>query len=572
MSPVSNRSGVLQSRKVRQAIVLWAAPLLFIGWFFYQPLLAIFRLVLQTTLADGFTANLALRVGRPLLFTFGQAGLSTLLTFVVGVPAAYVFARFDFRGKRVLRVLTTLPFILPTVVAAAGFNALLGPRGWLNLGLMSLFNLVDPPVQILNSLGAILIAHVFYNTSVYIRVVGSAWAQFDQRMEDAARVLGASPWRALREVTLPLLAPSILAATLLVFLFDFTSFGVVLLLGGPRFSTLEVEIYIQAMNMFNLPLAGLLSAIQMVCTLFLTVVHARLNGRAAQLSPHVRGSDVRKARSLGERILVVAVIITVLVLLVSPLAALGLRSFTRMEAERGERGEVKTGLTLAYYQELFVNRRQSLFYVPPIEAVRNSLIYAAATVVISLTLGFLAAYALRLRLRINRLLDPLLMLPLGASAVTLGLGFILVFNRPPFSAQNFPLLMPIAHSLVALPFVIRTLQPALASIPSSLRSAAAVLGASPLRVWREVDLPIMARAALVGAVFSFTISLGEFGATSFLARPEYPTIPVAVFRFISQPGAMNYGQALAMSTLLLAVCAVSILVMEHVRLPGVDEF
>lgn len=566
------RSEPLVSRKVRQAFVLWAAPLLFIGWFFYQPLLAIFRLVLQTIQSDGFTANLALRVGRPLLFTFWQAGLSTLLTFVVGVPAAYVFARFDFRGKRVLRVLTTLPFILPTVVAAAGFNALLGPRGWLNLGLMYLFNLSEPPVQILNTLGAILIAHVFYNTSVYIRVVGSAWAQFDQRMEDAARVLGASPWRALREVTLPLLAPSILAATLLVFLFDFTSFGVVLLLGGPRFATLEVEIYIQAMNMFNLPLAGLLSAIQMLCTLLLTVAHARLNGRAAQLSPRVRGSDVRKAHSLGERLLVAVVIITLLVLLVSPLAALGLRSFTRMEAERGERGEVKTGLTLAYYRELFVNRRQSLFYVPPIEAVRNSLIYAAATVVISLTLGFLAAYALRLRLRINRLLDPLLMLPLGASAVTLGLGFILVFNRPPFSAQNFPFLMPIAHSLVALPFVIRTLQPALASIPTSLRSAAAVLGASPFRVWREVDMPIMARAALVGAVFSFTISLGEFGATSFLARPEYPTIPVAVFRFISQPGAMNYGQALAMSTLLLAVCAASILVMEQVRLPGVDEF
>jgi len=566
------RSAPLVSRKVRQAFVLWAAPLLFIGWFFYQPLLAIFKLVLQITLADGFTANLALRVGRPLLFTFWQAGLSTLLTFVVGVPAAYVFARFDFRGKRVLRVLTTLPFILPTVVAAAGFNALLGPRGWLNLGLMFLFNLSEPPVQVLNTLGAILIAHVFYNTSVYIRVVGSAWAQFDQRLEDAARVLGASRWRALREVTLPLLAPSILAATLLVFLFDFTSFGVVLLLGGPRFATLEVEIYIQAMNLFNLPLAGLLSAIQMLCTLLLTVAHARLNGGAAQLSPRVRGSDVRKASSLGERVLVVAVIITVLVLLVSPLAALGLRSFTRMEAERGERGEVKTGLTLAYYRELFVNRRQSLFYVPPIEAVRNSLIYAAATVVISLTLGFLAAYALRLRLRINRLLDPLLMLPLGASAVTLGLGFILVFNRPPFSAQNFPLLMPIAHSLVALPFVIRTLQPALASIPTSLRSAAAVLGASPSRVWREVDMPIMARAALVGAVFSFTISLGEFGATSFLARPEYPTIPVAVFRFISQPGAMNYGQALAMSTLLLAVCALSILVMEQVRLPGVDEF
>ncbi len=160
------------------------------------------------------------------------------------------------------------------------------------------------------------------------------------------------------------------------------------------------------------------------------------------------------------------------------------------------------------------------------------------------------------------------MLPLGASAVTLGLGFIVTFNRPPLDVRSFPWLIPIAHSLVALPFVVRTLQPALSSIPVSLRQAASVLGASPFQVWREVDLPIVARAATVSAIFSFTISLGEFGATSFLARPEYPTLPVAIFRFLSQPGALNYGQALAMATLLMLLCALSIFLLEKVRLPG----
>ncbi len=183
-----------------------------------------------------------------------------------------------------------------------------------------------------------------------------------------------------------------------------------------------------------------------------------------------------------------------------------------------------------------------------------------------------AASALSRRSRLNRVLDPLLMLPLGASAVTLGLGFIVTFNRPPLDVRSFPLLIPIAHSLVALPFVVRTLQPALASIPVSLRHAAAVLGASPFRVWWEVDLPIVARAALVSSVFAFTISLGEFGATTFLSRPEYPTLPVAIFRYLSQPGALNYGQALAMATLLMLVCAVSILLLERFRLPGGGDF
>jgi len=209
--------------------------------------------------------------------------------------------------------------------------------------------------------------------------------------------------------------------------------------------------------------------------------------------------------------------------------------------------------------------------VPPIEAARNSLAYAGTTVLFSLTLGFLASSALAKKARVNAVLDPLLMLPLGTSAVTLGLGFIVVFNRPPFDPGSLPLLIPLAHSLVALPFVVRTLLPALRSIPVSLRQAAAVLGASPWRVWWEVDLPIIARAALVSGVFAFTISLGEFGATSFLARPEYPTLPVAIYRFIGQPGALNYGQALAMSTLLMLACGLGILLIERVRLPGMRE-
>jgi thiamine transport system permease protein len=253
--------------------------------------------------------------------------------------------------------------------------------------------------------------------------------------------------------------------------------------------------------------------------------------------------------------------------LVSPLAALAARSVTRLDADRGQTA-VQTGLTLDFYKELFVNRQATLFYVPPIEAVKNSLLYACATVLISVSLGMLAASALVRGSRLNRWLDPLLMLPLGASAVTLGLGFILAFSKSPLNLRASPLLVPLAHSLVAIPFVVRSIQPALGSIPNGLRQAASVLGAAPLRVWREVDLPIVARAVLASAIYAFTISLGEFGATSFLARPDYPTIPIAIYRFLAQPGALNYGQALAMATILMGLCAAGILLIERIRLPG----
>jgi thiamine transport system permease protein len=557
----------------RYALLLWAVPGLFLAIFFFYPLAAIFRLAIETAVQDGLSTAIWSRVWRPLGFTFYQAGLSTLLTLLVGLPASYVLGRFKFPGKEALRVLTTIPFILPTVVVAAGFNALIGPRGVINALLMSWFDLAVPPIQLLNTLAAILLAHVFYNTTVILRVVGGAWSQLDTRLEQAGRVLGASRLRNFWEITLPLLRPSILSAALLVFLFNFTSFGVILLLGGPRFATVEVEIYIQTLQLLNLPLAGLLSAIQLGVTLLMTIVYSRLTGvgKTIALMPRLRGEGMKPPRTWRERLLVVSVVIVLAVLLISPMAAMGIRSVTRLERDRGQRGPVETGLTLDYYRELFVNRRQALFYVPPIDAVRNSLLYASATVVISVTLGFLASYALNIRSRASRVIDPILMLPLGTSAVTLGLGFIIVFSRPPLDVRSFPLLLPIAHSLVALPFVVRTLQPALQSIPHRLREAAAVLGASPWQVWRAVDLPILARAALVSAIFAFTISLGEFGATTFLARPEMPTIPIAIFRFIGQPGSLNYGQALAMSTLLMLVCAFSIVLMEQIRLPGADQ-
>ena len=563
----------MMKRSIWQTLLLWSLPLAFLLVFFYQPLVAIFRLVFSTQFSQGWKLFRWSQITKPLGFTLYQAKLSTILTLILGLPAAYLFARFQFAGRKFLRVLITIPFILPTVVVAAAFNTLLGPRGWLNLGLMSLFNLSSPPINMLNSLSAILLAHVFYNISIVIRMVGSSLSRLNQNLPLVAQNLGASPWRAFKEVTLPLLMPSILSATLMVFLFDFSSFGVVLMLGGPQFSTLEVEIYNQAMNRFNLPVAGLLSIVQLVFTLLVSVLINRSNqpryGKAAMAS---ESSGLRVAKGSWEKAFVIIMVTVLLLLMVTPTVSLVTRSFFTFEAARGERGELNTGFTLRYYRELFENREKSLFYVPPILAIRNSIVYAGITMLLATTLGLISVYAIERLSSLSRFLEPLFMLPLGASAVTLGLGFLIVFGSSVLTQGRFQALIPIAHSLVALPLVIRTLLPALRGIPANLRLAATSMGASPLRVFREVDLPILFRAIVVSLLFAFTISLGEFGASSFLSNTAMPTIPVAIFRYLSQPGALNYGQALAMSSLLMVVCVMGSFVIEQVRLPGEEVF
>ena len=561
ITPLDHEDSEVWSGKILRAFgspwftraLLWFAPIIFLLIFFFLPLSKILTLTFDPST---ITSLNNLRITQHAVgFTFYQAALSTLLTFILGIPSAILFSRFNFRGRSILRALTAVPFMLPTVVVASSFNALFSQNG--------LFSFILHPSPFI----LILSAHVFYNTSIIIRIVGNALSGLDPKLEQAARSLGADTLRVLKNITLPLLRPPLLAAGLLVFMFDFTSFGVILLLGGSNFSTLEVEIYLRALKLPNLPLAATLSVIQLLFTLIFSILYTRtINQVTTQTAP--RFSVAHPAKTIKEKIFVASLGILLSVFFLLPLVSLPIRSLTRLEADRGQRDEVQVGFTTDYYKELFINRRGSLFYVPPIQAAKNSFGYAGLTVFLSLALGYPAAYALAKPTRLEKFLDPLIMLPLGASAVMLGLGFILSFGR----ALGSPWFVPIAHTLIALPFVIRTLQPALASIPERLRQAAAVLGASPFRVWQTVDFPILARATLSAATFAFTVSLGEFGATLLLTRPEYPTIPIAIQRFLSQPGGLNFGQAMAMATLLMVLTTLAILIIEKLRLPDSGEF
>jgi thiamine transport system permease protein len=340
-----------------------------------------------------------------------------------------------------------------------------------------------------------------------------------------------------------------------VFLFSFTSFGVVLILGGPGYTTIEAEIYDQAVRIFDLRAAAVLSLVQLLCVAVTVWVTLRLEGRLAVAGHLASERDtLRRPSSRRERAVVVASLGGLAVFLGLPLAVLVERSLA-----------VGDGHSLEAYRALA--RPTTALLATPWEAVVNSVVYAAVAAAIAVVIGGLAAFAVAAP-RGSRLLDGLLMLPLGASAVMLGFGFVIAFDEPPLDFRASRWIVPVVQALVAIPFVVRIVAPTLRSIDERQREAAALLGASPARVRREIDLPIVGRALAVGAGFAFAISLGEFGATVFLARPESPTLPVAIFRFLGRPGELNAGQAYALAVVLMTVTVVSVYLVERMRSPG----
>ena len=539
---------------ISPGVLAGAIPLIFLSLFYFYPLAGIF---LKSFFSQG---NFSLsgsgqliqskRMAGIVWFTLWQAGVSTLLTLAIALPAAYVMANFSFRGKKLFMALATIPFVLPTIVVAAAFQALAGERGLLgNLG-------AD------QSLAMIFVAHMFYNFSVVLRIITGFWSSIGSQMKEAAAMLGATPVQAFFRVILPLLRPAIFAASFLVFMFCFSSFGVILVLGGPGFSTIEVEIYRQAAHLFNLPVAAMLSLLQIMITFAMMWVYTRLQKRLIQFTPETETQSARRPCRPWEKFMVGGCVGFISCFCLLPMLALVIKSLW-----------YNNGFSLIFYRSLFHNVSGSLFYVSPVRAMGNSLAFALVTLMLALMVGGCAAVVIhRAKGRWGALLDPLFMLPLSTSAVTLGFGMIITLDTPPLNLRTSPVLVPVVHTLVAFPFVVRAVLPALRSIPHALGEAAAMLGASPGRAWVHVELPIMGRALTVGAVFAFTISLGEFGATLFTARPEYATIPVAIYRFLGQPGAVNYGQAMAVSSILMLVTAVGFMVIEKMRPRGHEGF
>lgn len=506
------------------AAALALPPLLFVGWFFLYPLASILW-----EAPAGFAAGVTTGFGSTVWFTVWQAAASTVLTFVAAMPLTWAVSNHRFAGRRLVMALVTVPFVLPTVVVAGAFIAL----------------------DFRDSVWAILTAHVFFNISVFVRTVSTVWSRVDRRLTEAARTLGAGPFRAFRTVMLPILGPSIAAAASIVFLLSFSSFGIVLLLGGLRYRTIEVEIFQRVSSFLDVPGAAALAVVQLVAITGIMLAYSRVQERRSRRLPLIAEERVLRPATGGRLGLVIGAVTLTLAFLGAPLSVLVARSL------RGGWGFLADSGPLA---------------LDPPSAIRNSLVAAVTAAVIALGIGIPSAVAIAgTRAGWGRWFDVVLMLPLGTSAVTIGLGLLVALDSP-IDLRTAPILVPIAHALVAVPFVVRAVLPTIRSIRSVLRDAAAVLGASPRQVWRHVDLPLMARSIGVAGGFAAAVSLGEFGATAFIARPATTTVPTLIYRLLGRPGAVTFSGAMALSVVLMALVALLIMGVDRFRAGELGSF
>ena len=494
-------------RLVSKTKTLVLAPVVFLSVFFVVPVAnALLRFFRFSAFSDALS-NQSLR--GVAWFSLWQAIISTLATLAIGLPATWALSRFTFPGSRLARGILTAPFVLPAVVVAAGVLAITDSRG------------VIP----------ILWAHVVFNVSVVLRIVGPRWSMVNLRLENAAATLGARPSRTFTLVVWPQISDAVISAATLIFIYCFTSFGVIAILGGVSRRTLESEIFTQAVRLGNTTTATALAVLQAMIigvVFFIT----RRSSRPNSTSLHVSAPQALRTKP-SHRTTPLITTAAAIIIVASPLLATIYRSLV-----------VNSQLSLSAWRSIFSGSLPALS-VSPQSVITTSLMFAITAACICVPLALLVVTTSAPR--------ALFSLPLAISAATLGIGLIITFNTSPYAWRSERWFIPVIHAVIALPLVIRALEPAASAIPHSLRNASATLGASPFATWRRVELPLLKPALLRATGLSMAISLGEFGATSFLSRSGSTTLPIAIAQLLGRPGVATQQAGFALAALMVLV-------------------
>ncbi|MCG8472161.1 MAG: iron ABC transporter permease [Desulfobacterales bacterium] len=545
----------------RASQLLWLVPLVPTLLLFYVPLGVIFS---EAFSFKGGASPFLETLFRPttfqvISFTLWQALVSTVVSLVLGLPGAWLLGRASFKGKRVLKALTAVPFVLPSILVVLAFVVFYGNSGVLNRFFMDLFDLRKPLFPILYSFWAIILAHAFYNFPLAARLIGAFWERHNPAPAAAAQTLGAGPVRTFFSVTLPGLFPAIFSAGCIIYLFCFMSFAIVLVLGGgPKYTTLEVEIYRAARIGLNLEVAASLAVVGALLTLLMLGLSIKLQHIATHRGQAVvrrgTGTSLKGAFSLFW----IAYAALVILVVASPLVALVGRSFLERTSRSGP-----LIWSLRWYGELFSSMGAAL----SLRAVANSLGFAFLTVCFSLPLGMSAAWVThRVRGRVSRIAEMAMMLPMGVSSVVLGLGYFKCLSLWFSHYSGSRAAVVAAHVVVTYPFVLRAISASLRRMPHSLPQASRTLGANAFQTFCKVELPMIRSGLVAGASFAFALSMGEINATLILAGPDTLTIPLALYRLI---GAYKYFAACALGALLMVICVACFLLIEWV---GGEEF
>jgi thiamine transport system permease protein len=457
-------------------------------------------------------------------FTTWQSLVSTAFALVIALPLAFVTANFKFKAQRLTTSLVSVPFILPSIVVGVAFLQIL-------------------PNSFHRTAFALILAHTYFNFGFTSRLITARWLQIHPHLDDAARTLGASPLKLFTTVTLPLLGKAITNAALIVFTLCFTSYGVVRILGGPSRSTLETEIYFRAIQLGDVSGAMLLSALQILIIVSLFVVTTRASRNRFEQSTRPTISREKSLQTRKQKFIATTIISIATVFAIVPLLAIAFKSIN-----------TNSKFTTTAWRTIFTSPEIS-------HSLIKTLTYAVIAMTLATLLGLLSACSVAYNNNF-RLISGLTTLPIVISAVSIGLGIIITFDTKPFDWRGTQFMLPLAHALVALPLAMRVILPVLQAIPDSLRQASSVLGASPQQTWLNIDLKIIRRAVISAAAISAAVSIGEFGASSFLARRGAETLPITISRLLSRPGDSLQSQAFALATLLAIFSLITIFVID----------
>ena len=486
-----------------------------------------------------------------LVWSFTQAAVTCVLALVLGVPVAWVLARWEFAGRRWVLRLLMLPFVVPTLVAAMGVLALWGPRGfWGGV-------LLGWGVNLKNTPALLLYGNLFFNLCLLVHSGVDALQQVSQQRLAAARSLGATPWRTFWRVEWPAMRPWLASALCLVFLYCFSGFGLALILGGQAYSTIEVEIYQLVAHELALQQAGILAMWMLLLTGGIACAYAAIERRLATPA-RVQPVPRQRPRGYAQWLALLAALGVLMLICFAPLAAIVL----------------KAAQALLYGQGMAALQDAQTW-----GAVRNTLQFSGMALLLVLVLGTSHALAVRAwdawgarqqyatahanniasankcctnTFRHFQPATALLWrtaayLPLVISPVTVAFGLLLLY--PQWSA-SLPLLLA-AYALLAYPFVAKSLTAGLDSLPAHLEQAAASLGARPLRVLWRVTLPLVLPALRRGMAFAAATALGEFAVSLFLSRPEWTTLTTLIYQHLNLAGDAARDAAWVLSALLM---------------------
>jgi iron(III) transport system permease protein len=525
-----------------------ALVLLPIAWLFVGP-----SIESGTLNLDFLTAVFAQRrLLRALTNTLEASFATAVCATIVGVMLAFLVVRTDIPFRRVISLLTVGSFVTSSYLQAFAYVLLLGPNaGVLNVALMRLFHLEEAPFDIYSFWGYIFVASLEAVPLVFITTV-SALRTLDGSLENSARILGASAWRIVFTISLPLIAPAIGAGALLAFISTLSLYGAPAIL-GIRVVPTEIQGLLGFPARFDL--AAGVSLYLMGPALLGLLLYQKLMSRSGRFvtvtgrwgppEPFRLGALRWPSCLLGFSFVVVAVLL--------PYSVLGYASLSKAA------GAVPSldNLTLDNYAFIL---RDSL----TLRALGNSVIASLGAALVATALACVIAFVeVRQRERpAVRALDALLMLPFGIPSVVIAIGLILAFIRPPLVLYGTLWIIGLAYLIKFLPIAIRTLAAVFSQIDSSLEEASRIVGASPTTTFVRISIPLVWSSMVTATVLVFIPCFRELGASIILATPFNET---AAFAMITAWGAVSFEVTCAIGVVMLAITLVAQMLFARVR-------